>query len=197
MLKRSFKILKVTFIIISIVYLGSAAFIVKNGLKKQTDKCDVAVVLGTAVTDQGTPSLRLQARLNEAVKLYQQGLFTQIIVTGGTGENGFNEAKTMQQYLMQQGIPKNNILLEPKALNTFQSAKFVSKIIKEHGFEKVMVVSQYFHISRIQLAFEGFGIPFVYRSHPDFFEWRDIYSILREVPAYTYYWLQFSGLSML
>lgn len=196
-IKRLYKILKFIFTIFSISYLIAAGVLVKQGLKKQVDRCEVAVVLGTQVMADGKPSLRLQARLNKAIELYQAKMFSKIIVTGGTGKNGQNEAKSMQEYLISQGVEKDDILMEDKAHNTFQNAQLVSNILKKNGFEKVMIISQYFHITRAQLAFEAFGFPSVYHTYPDFFELRDIYSILREVPAYGYYWLQFSILDVI
>ncbi len=55
--------------------------------------------------------------------------------------------------------------------------------------ENVIAVSQYFHLPRCRLAFAEAGLEDVGASYARYLEWRDIYSIAREVPAVAAYWL--------
>jgi uncharacterized SAM-binding protein YcdF (DUF218 family) len=55
------------------------------------------------------------------------------------------------------------------------------------NIESVMVITQYFHITRTKLAFNKLGFKNVYAAHAEIFEYRDLYSIIREFPAYYKY----------
>jgi uncharacterized SAM-binding protein YcdF (DUF218 family) len=52
------------------------------------------------------------------------------------------------------------------------------------------VVTQYFHIPRAMLALRKAGAPGISATYPRFFEWRDFYSILRELAALPDYALR-------
>ncbi|MEI6730146.1 MAG: hypothetical protein WCL30_02715 [Pseudomonadota bacterium] len=63
------KYLKISAIIVTI-YIAAIAII---GLSASPKDSDVAVVLGNEVYADGTPSKRLQERLNAAIDLYKTG----------------------------------------------------------------------------------------------------------------------------
>ncbi|MDQ8739322.1 YdcF family protein [Paenibacillus sp. LHD-38] len=148
---------------------------------------DVAVVLGNKVEVNGQLSERLKARLDTSVKLYDGGYFTFIIVSGGIGKEGFDEAKVMKSYLIDKGIPEDKIIEDNNGYNSYMSAQNTSKIMDELEIDSVMVITQYFHVSRTKLAFRKMDIKEVYSAHAKIFEFRDIYSIIREFPAYYKY----------
>jgi uncharacterized SAM-binding protein YcdF (DUF218 family) len=51
----------------------------------------------------------------------------------------------------------------------------------------VIVVSQFYHISRSKLAFRKAGIESVGGAHSKFYELRDVYSLFREFFGYYKY----------
>ncbi|UOE95811.1 YdcF family protein [Alkalihalobacillus sp. LMS39] len=165
--------------------------IVIDGFNDKIEKVDVAVVLGNKVDEDGTPAKRLQARLDKAVELYDEGYFPYIIVSGGTGKEGFDEAEVMKVYLVKQGIPEEVIIEDNQGYNSFMTAENSKTIMDELELHSVMVISQYFHITRTKLAFEkiGFDKADIYSAHADIVEVRDAYSIVREFPAYYKYLL--------
>ncbi|WP_035179355.1 YdcF family protein [Alkalihalobacterium bogoriense] len=165
--------------------------IVVDGFNDEIDKVDVAVVLGNKVDVDGTPAKRLQARLDKAIELFEEGYFPYIIVSGGTGKEGFDEAEVMKVYLVKQGIPEEVIIKDNQGYNSFMTAENSKTIMDELDLNSVMVISQYFHITRTKLAFEkiGFDKADIYSAHADIVEIRDIYSVVREFPAYYKYLL--------
>ncbi|MCM3714733.1 YdcF family protein [Alkalihalobacillus oceani] len=170
-------------------FIIHSAIMIADGLQDDARQTDVAVVLGNKVDDNGQPAHRLQARLDKAADLYQQGYFPFIIVSGGVGKEGFDEAEVMKDYLMNRGIPAEQILTDSAGNNTFLTAKHTDAIMNDSGFTSVTVISQYFHITRTKLAFHKAGIENVSGAHADLFEWRDLYSIFREWPAFYKYLL--------
>ena len=176
----------ITTVVIATLLLAATALVVQ-GMNDEIHEADVAVVLGNTVNLDGTPSRRLAARLDTTLELYQRGLFKNIIVSGGVGREGFDEAVVMKDYLTRRGVPQDKITVDSLGSTTAITAKNVAVIAKELHWSSALVISQYFHIPRCRLALSRAGIEPVYAAHARFFEIRDFYSIFREVFGYAAY----------
>ena len=172
-----------------VLFLVAALLLVWNGKNDQIGNADVALVLGNKVNPDGTPSPRLKARLDTAVRYFNDGRFPKIIVSGGTGVEGVPEGTAMKNYLVLQGIAPEAILVDDHGVDTKASAENTVAILNaDHQMESVFVISQSFHIPRCKLALRKMGVGPLFNAHPDFFELRNIYSTAREVPAYLKYY---------
>jgi vancomycin permeability regulator SanA len=168
-------------------FLAHTIYIVADGLTDEIATADAAVVLGNTVEADGKPSPRLKARLEKSVELYEKNLVGKIIVSGGFGVEGFEEADAMRDYLVTRNIPESAVILDRAGYNTYQTAVDAKQIMQENNLKSVIIVSQYFHITRTRLAFRKAGIEQIYAAHAEYFELRDVYSILREFTGfYTY-----------
>lgn len=174
---------------VAVLVLGTAIIVVA-GLNDKLGTADIALVLGSKVEPDGTPSLRLRARLDKTLELYQSGYFPAVIVSGGTGKEGYDEASVMRDYLVSHGIPKDRVMVDSNGTTTFMSAKNTCNIARQQRLNSVFVVSQYFHLPRACLALRRFGISTVYSAHAHFFEARDIYSSPRELFGYLSYFFR-------
>ncbi|MDF9411897.1 YdcF family protein [Brevibacillus laterosporus] len=180
-------------IIIKIISIMFAWFVMHvlitslDGLFDEKQQVDLAVILGNKVENDGRPSDRLRYRLNKAVDLYNQGYFKYVLVSGGVGKEGFDEAQIMKQYLVQKNIPSDKIITDSMGLNTIMTAQNTRKISEDMEIKSVMVITQFYHISRTKLAFYKLGFEDVYSSHAEYFELRDFYSLFREFFAYYKY----------
>ena len=170
-----------------ICLLLMAAAISLLGLRDQLATADLAVVPGNTVQTDGTPSKRLQARLDTAIKLFKAGQCKAILVSGATGEEGLDEATVMKAYLLKQGVPETAVYTDSHGINTFETARYTAQLLKQKGWNSTILVSQFFHMARFQLAMKKFGVPTAGHVHADYFELRDIYSLTREVFAYFEY----------
>lgn len=166
------------------------SIIVFDGLNDELEITDTAVVLGNKVELNGQPSERLKSRLDRAAQLYEKGYFKYIIVSGGIGKEGFDEAEVMKEYLREFEIPEDHIIEDSEGYNTYMTAENAKVIMNEMEFGSVMVISQYHHITRTKLAFKKVGVEQVYSAHAKIFEYRDIYSLVREFIAYYKYFLK-------
>ncbi|MBP3950738.1 YdcF family protein [Bacillus sp. YZJH907-2] len=164
--------------------------ILVDGLNDEVANVDVAVVLGNKVELDGVPSDRLKARLDKAIELFEDGYFPLILVSGGVGKEGYDEAEIMKDYLQQNDVPSEAILVDSDGYNSFRTAQNTKEIISDMNVESVLVISQYFHITRTKLAFRKLGFRHIYSAHADYVESRDIYSTIREFPAYYKYLLK-------
>ena len=169
--------------------LGGAVCIVIDGMRDDVQVSDVGVVLGSKVMPDGTPSNRLRARLDRTADLYMQGVFKHVIVSGGTGGEGFSEARVMANYLVgQRHIPNDAIILDEHGDTTRLTAQNSATLMHSHGFKSAVVVTQYFHVTRSRLALHQAGVVRVTSAHPGYFELRDLYSIARETIGVPTYW---------
>ncbi|MEK3884373.1 YdcF family protein [Paenibacillus sp. PL2-23] len=171
-------------------FIIHTVFVVIDGLNDEIEPVDVAVVLGNKVETNGQPSDRLKARLDKSVELYKEGYFPFIIVSGGMGKEGYDEAKVMKSYLVDAGVPAAFIIEDSNGYNSYMTAQNTRKIMNENDLDSAMVITQYFHISRTKLAFRKLNMKEVYAAHATIFEVRDIYSVIREFPAFYKYLLK-------
>ena len=129
------------------------------------------------------------SRLDKAVELYNNHYFNHLIVSGGLGKEGFDEAKVMKDYLIRAGIPENSIIVDSKGNNTLITAQNSKSIMDSKKFQTAMIITQYYHITRTKLAMHKVGVENVYSAHARIFEIRDIYSLSREFLGYYKYLL--------
>jgi len=164
-----------------------AVYLIGEGLRDDLAPCDVALVLGSKVNSDGKPSRSLRARLDRAVEVYQKRLVGRIVVSGGTGREGYDEAAVMARYLCERGVPSACIIEDPAGVTTEASAKNTARLLREENLRSVLVVSQYFHIARSRLALNREGVGEVRSAHAYLFCLRDLCSIPREVAGYLCY----------
>ncbi len=171
--------------------LLSILLIAIGGLVEEDTPCDIALVLGNQVHVDGTPSDRLVARLERAVSLYRDQQCQYILVSGAVGKEGHDEAVVMARYLVQQHVPAERILVDSEGWTTWHSALNAQTISDEIGLvdPSVRAVSQYFHLSRCRLALKRAGFTTVSSSYARYTERRDLYALIREVPAFAKYFL--------
>ena len=118
----------------------------------------VAVVLGAQVRRGGRPSGTLLARTRHAAGLYERGLVETVLPTGGLGEHGPSEAEVMAKVLRQSGVPDANIILEDRARNTRESARYVEELAGKRRLDGLVLVTDPLHCVRTVGAFRAEGL---------------------------------------
>lgn len=171
-------------------FVLAALAIVGVGLREDVRARDVAVILGATVHENGMPSSRLAARLDRGLALYKAGVVKYVIVSGGLGKEGHDEAKVMGTYLRKAGVPADAIFIDSDGVDTDATARNCARLMREHGLSSVIVVSQYFHNPRVRLALHAHGVNDTGSAYARFIEMRDLYSIAREVVALPVYWVR-------
>ncbi len=178
---------KIIVLLIILLFVLSAVLIIWDGVTNELAQADVALVMGAKVRPDGTPSGRLKARLDTTLSLYEQGLVEQVIVSGGLGWEGYDEALVMKEYLVDRGVPEGQIIIDSQGYDTYQTAYNASEIMERHGMRSVIIITQYFHISRTKYALAHFGVSQVYSVNAVYWGLRDLIYLPREVVAYYYY----------
>lgn len=185
--RKKFRMLSRVLALLMLPLLVAISALVLDGFTDDLFKADAALVLGNSVFPDGTLSPRLRGRVERGMELYKSGLVPKIVVSGGLGKEGHYEGTVMAAWLMAQGVPEQDIVIDNEGINTAASAKNFAAICDAHGFESVIVVSQFFHISRCRLALKQAGIARVGTAHSRVYSTRDVYSTLRDVVAYGKY----------
>jgi vancomycin permeability regulator SanA len=164
--------------------------VILRGLNDDLQASDLAVVLGNKVEPDGTPSPQLKARLDHAIELYNQEYFKMILVSGAQGKEGYDEAQVMRQYLETNGVPSDAIFEDNKGNTTWNTAQNTAKFMQAHRLTSVLIISQYFHIARCEIAFSKFGINHIYTTHAPYWSLRDFYSVPREIVGCIVYFFR-------
>jgi uncharacterized SAM-binding protein YcdF (DUF218 family) len=144
---------------------GAATFrIWQQGGRDEQRPADAIVVLGAAQYD-GRPSPVFEARLEHAVDLWNQGLATSFVVTGGKlpGDRT-TEAAVARAYAMAHGVPDEAIFGEDRAHNTLDSLRSVAGELRERDLDSAIFVSDPTHMLRVlriadDLGIEAYGSP--------------------------------------
>jgi vancomycin permeability regulator SanA len=169
-------------------FLIHSLLIVINGFRDEGRPADVALILGSKVHRGGELSSGLERRLQKGVELYRKHLVKALIVSGGLGREGFQEADVMRDYLLKQGVPDQDILVDRNGDNTRLSAIHTRRILVDRNWHSAIAVTQYYHITRAKLALREEGVQDVTGAHADYrFAITDPWSIAREWVGYYAY----------
>jgi len=119
---------------------------------------DAAVVLGAAVyRDQPSPVFR--ERINHAVELYRGGQVGYLIFTGGVGtRDSVAESEAARVYAIESGVPAERILIETVSTDTEGNLAETQKIMQAMGFDRILVVSDPFHMLRAMAIAADLGL---------------------------------------
>ncbi|MEW4369436.1 YdcF family protein [Paenibacillus kandeliae] len=126
--------------------------------KNQVATTDAAVVLGAAVTDS-QPSPVFRERIHHGIWLYQQGLASKLIFTGGSDEAGQpSEAEVARTYALSQGVKATDIYTDTTSRYTSENIRNAAAIAKAHQLQKLTIVSDPLHMKRAMLMAEVDGL---------------------------------------
>lgn len=154
---------------------------------------DAIIVLGASQYN-GVPSPVFEARLRQAQELYLEGVAPVIITVGGKqpGDN-FTEAASGRNWLIEVGVPSEQIIAVEEGSDTLQSIQAVSLVFEERSWETAILVSDPWHSLRSKRMAADHGIEAgtsPSRSGPAVIERRtQVWYITRETASLWYYWI--------
>jgi uncharacterized SAM-binding protein YcdF (DUF218 family)/glycosyltransferase involved in cell wall biosynthesis len=110
-------------------------------------RADAIVVFAGGVGETGKAGGGAQERLKEAVDLYRAGYAPYLVLSSGYVYS-FKEAESMRDLAIAQGVPPSAIALEEHATNTYENVKFVDRVLREHRWRSILLVSSPYHMRR-------------------------------------------------
>lgn len=115
---------------------------------------DAIVVFAGGVGESGKAGAGLQERVSQAVALYQSGLAPRVIFSSGYVFT-LKEGEIMKAVAVANGVPADAILLEERAANTFQNVDYTNRILADHGWRRILLVSSPYHMRRALLTWHA------------------------------------------
>ena len=116
---------------------------------------DCIIILGCQIKKDGTLTKLLKGRVDRAIefsKMQKEKTGKDIIFvpSGGKGNDEvISESQAMKNYLIEQGIKEDNILIEDKSKNTFENIKFSNKLINDKiKNAKIALSTTNYHVFR-------------------------------------------------
>jgi uncharacterized SAM-binding protein YcdF (DUF218 family) len=142
-----------------VLYLGVTFVQVWRAARNdQARPADAIVVFGTAQYN-GVPSPVLAARLDHAIELYEKDLAPVIVVTGGNQPGDqFTEATASANYLIERGVPDEDVLREVSGTSSWQSLAAAANFLDDREITDVLLVSDPFHSLRIRAMATELGL---------------------------------------
>jgi uncharacterized SAM-binding protein YcdF (DUF218 family) len=110
-------------------------------------------------------------------------------MSGAVGVSGVDETVAMQKMAVQLGVPAAAILRDNQGVNTDATVADTVPMFASLRTERVLAVSQFWHLPRIKLAYRAAG--WDVQTVPAGFSqviWQTPYLMAREVPAFWQYW---------
>lgn len=152
------------FALLTMMVFGFMVAIYAEARGDEARPVDAIIILGAAQFN-GRPSDVFVARLQHGLDLYNAGYAPWIIVTGGRQEGDvYTEAETAETWLMNRGVPESAILMENQGRDTWQNLTGAHEAAIPHGIERVLIVSDGFHLFRAErmanaVGFEAYTSP--------------------------------------
>lgn len=131
---------------------------------KDTDEIkdvDTIIVLGAKVHDDGRLSLMLKDRLDKTIEVYNKLDIKKVIVSGDSEHKDYDETTKMKEYLINNRIPEEDIVVDVYGLSTYDS---IYRLKNVYNIDKVVIITQNYHLYRSlyianSLGIEAYGMP--------------------------------------
>ena len=127
-----------------------ALFVTWNSAHNPSSRtlADVIVIPGASQLD-GTPGDVLQARLDQAVRLFRTGV-APLIITVGSGAPGdrTTEADSGRRWLINNGVPRSAVIAIPEGRDTLTQTKAYVKEMRTRSIKSVVIATDPFHCQR-------------------------------------------------
>lgn len=137
----------------AIVLLYARPYIVSD--MEDLSPAQAVIILGAGVSKDGTLSPVLKERVDTAVVVYKKGLVEKILMSGDNSSKNYNEVSPVHQYLLDSGVPVEDIFLDYAGFDSYDTMYRAKSIF---GVESAVIVTQTFHLSRSLFIANNLGI---------------------------------------
>ena len=158
-IKRWLIVIAITVPVAAVLLIGGLVVAIYVQARSSEFAAADAIIIMGAAQYNGRPSPVLQSRLDTALDAYERGLAPRVVVTGGNQPgDAFTEAGTQRQYLIDRGVPSEAIVVEEISTSTQESIERVAEIVAPLGINRVLIVSDGFHLFRSKLMARDAGL---------------------------------------
>lgn len=145
-----------TVIILTIIY-GSMSFllfmiyVIFLQIVPKKNDFDYIIIHGAGLLEGDRISRLLSDRIDKAIDIYKKAPNPpKIIPSGGKGDDEtISEAEAMEKYLIEKGIPREDIIIENESKTTYENIYNSKKIIESReGRKYTALVTSNYHVYR-------------------------------------------------
>ena len=120
----------------------------------------MVLIPGAAVLKNGALSSIFKDRVNTAIELYQAKKVSKILVSGDNSTISHNEVNPVRNYLLEKGVPDEDIFLDHAGFDTYSTMYRARDIFQ---VSSIIISTQSFHLPRSvfiarMLGINAFGI---------------------------------------
>lgn len=136
-------------------------------IRKVEQTYDVGIVLGGWLAEYDSQLDRavfkkVPDRLLQAYRLYRTGKIGKLMISGGSGHYLYpwkKEAKVVKNYLLEIGVPPQDILADTTSRNTYENALYSKEVLQRHPeIESRLLITSALHMRRASACFETVGL---------------------------------------
>lgn len=123
-----------------------------DGLEpKANGSNEYAIVLGAKVKKGNIPSLSLQYRLESALAYAIENPHVKLVLSGGQGpDEDIEEAVVMKNFLLENGIAKDRLIVEDQSTSTYENLLFSQELLPDN-VDSVTIITSDYHLHRAKL----------------------------------------------
>lgn len=160
--------------------------------KKYNSKNTAIIIFGAGIYKDGTPMPILQDRLETGYELYNRGYADHIIVSGDNRVVEYNEPKAMKNYLIDKGVPSDDIHEDFAGRRTYDTCYRAKNIF---DVSNAYLVTQEYHLSRAlflcnKMGIESIGVVADMRDYKGIIVYTLREYLARPVSFWDYYFIK-------
>ena len=152
---------KVSFMVIfgaGITISAINLYFIRHPAIAKTPNANIVILLGGGIDKNGQLPDAVKARCKTAMDYMKSNPNAILITTGGALKNLPAEAPATKEYLINQGLEADRILIEPNARDTIQNFQYSCKVLSEYYNcpqsqilnSDILIVTSFFHLARSQ-----------------------------------------------
>lgn len=182
-------LLYVSLFVYTWVYVGEG--VKTRPVYTSQNPADVGVVLGAAVWKYNKPSSILKMRIEKGLQLYSKRIVKKLQLTGNSAPGELPEADVAFYYLLNKKIDPADIRLETESRSTLDQISYIkSTLVGRNGYQKIIVISDAFHLPRIKEMAEFYNLKIdLVNSDLAMASESLRYYVLREVVGLINFWM--------
>jgi vancomycin permeability regulator SanA len=119
------------------------------------DVADCIIVLGARVYADRGLSPMLKDRVDEGIRLFNEGYAPKLLMSGDNSMVNYNEVYAMKQYAVSQGVSADAIFMDHAGFSTYDTMYRAKAVF---AVETAIVVTQRYHLYRAVYVGKALGM---------------------------------------
>lgn len=153
LVKSALAVLVFIFITNLFINFSTKLYIYKN--TEDIPEAQVALIPGAAILKNSQISSIFKDRVNTAIELYKAKKVSKILVSGDNSTISHNEVNPVRIYLLEKGIPDEDIFLDHAGFDTYSTMYRARDIFQ---VSSIIISTQSFHLPRAVFIARALGI---------------------------------------